>query len=164
MGLHAIVAFSIIFFRLENKQQNFLNPISISYIEYTAAPKPKNKMIAKVESTASQGIVRQGAEFLFDPKKGRIFCDYFAKVKSTIHKTFERKYAGFFEGRGRVTLNFILRPDGSLDRVFVVGEETDAPRETQDFMISCVRAAAPFTSFPKELGSDKIAFKLNNLF
>lgn len=107
---------------------------------------------------------RSSAELLRDPKNGRVFYNYFTMVRERIQSTVRDKYSEKEEGTGAVALLFVLRADGTLERVNVIDDQTDAPSPLKNFARECVRETAPFVGFPQDLAVERISFNLTILF
>ncbi len=125
-----------------------------------ARPAPELKTSAAAIKTEA----KTSEELLADPEKGKVFSAYFGRVKQTLQGHLEKNYLPYSEGRGTVTLIFILSPDGKVENVSVVGLESDADDAVKKLAIECVRSAAPFGRFPGEMGLDKIAFRVTIYF
>ena len=123
------------------------------------APLPKGQV------KTDNALIRESGELLQDPKKGKVFAGYFGQIKEKIGKTIRRRYSEELAGRGDVSLVFVLRADGSLEDVAVRKQERPPEIIAEDFAVQCVRNAAPFKPFPKELGLiKKIYFNVTLLF
>ncbi len=118
------------------------------------------KSVAGLTGTA----VRGSAELLADPQVGRVFSNYFSRIKNKIVKTAKSGYSAGGLERGKTTLVFILRSDGSLDGVNVTDDRSDASAAAKKFAVDCVKKASPFPSFPEELKLNKISFSISVLF
>ena len=116
------------------------------------------------QSKPSVSLIGESGALLRDPKKGKVFAGYFGQIKERIGKTIRRRYSEELAGRGDVSLVFVLRADGSLEDVAVRKQERQPEIIAEDFAVQCVRNAAPFRPFPKELGLIKIYFSVTLLF
>lgn len=114
----------------------------------------------KTTSPAITPVVRNSSELLADPKNGKVFVNYFVRVKERLARVIQRQYGAGSVGNGTVSLVFVLRADGSLENVLVSGPQTDADESAKNFALNCLKDAAPFGSFPKELGLDRISFNV----
>lgn len=107
---------------------------------------------------------KTAVDFMADPQKGRIFVNYFGKLKEKIYTTIRRKYNSVDGSLGVVSLFFILNPDGSLVRTSLVEKESDAPPLLQKIALDSLRRSAPFGGFPRDLGNVPVAFSLKIYF
>ncbi len=107
---------------------------------------------------------KTGAELMADPKKSRLFVSYFGLVKDRIHEVLREKYNRAGASPGSVSLSFVLGFDGKLEKVFVNEKESHADAFLKNLAVECLREAAPFVSFPKDLDSRQIAFSLTVYF
>jgi hypothetical protein len=107
---------------------------------------------------------KTGAELMADPKKSRMFVSYFGLVKDRIHEVLLEKYDHAGDSPGSVSLSFVLGSDGSLEKIFVNEKESHASAFLKTLAVECLKEAAPFTSFPKDLESRQIAFSLTVYF
>ena len=152
-------------------------PIQISYrlyekplIEEKVRPVPKIKKIEPLPtrkisiSPPAPAKPRTAADFMTDPQKGKIFFSYFGKIKEKIHTNLRRKYRPEDTSLGVVSLFFILNPDGSLEKVEVLGKESDASLELQRVALEALKGSSPFESFPVDLGRGPLAFNLKVYF
>lgn len=93
------------------------------------------------------------------------FHSYFAEVRSRIHKE-----VWMSEGldqsavHGFVSLLFTLRSDGSVERVWVQEDRSEATPNAKAYAVWCVENASPFDPFPKGTGLDRISFQISLLF
>jgi hypothetical protein len=124
----------------------------------------REAFVSPAKVLREQAPVRESRELLNDPLKRRTFTNYFGLIKQKIHTTIQRKYLRYPMDRGTVTLAFILKADGTLEKVTTVDAETHASQSVKDFAAQCVRESAPFASFPKTLGSSRIAFNVTVFF
>lgn len=108
--------------------------------------------------------IRRSEDLLADPKKGKLFAAYFAKIKEKIQNTVQRKYSYESLGGGSVTLLFVLDSGGSLEAVSTLEKQSTGNNEIREFAMRCVRDSAPFGTFPKELHLSRISFNLTVLF
>jgi outer membrane biosynthesis protein TonB len=131
-------------------------------------PKPVNPSSSPKEikeSVAKEKIAsRNSADLANDPEKGKVFVGYFADVKERISTVVRRKYSDYNPGRGSVSLLFLLNASGSLEKVVVDERASTKNPFLRNFAKECIREAAPFGKFPKNLGSDRISFNVTVLF
>jgi small neutral amino acid transporter SnatA (MarC family) len=85
-------------------------------------------------------------------------------VKFKITREVQKRHAAFHVAEGSVRLFFILRPNGSLERVWTLAEEASTNEVARLFAMECVRQASPFMPFPKSLGKEKICFQATVYF
>ncbi len=107
---------------------------------------------------------KNSAEILADPKKGKIFVEYFTEVRRKIQETLSVRYAHRYSVRGGVALGFVLNSRGFLEKVAVLTKGTDGDARLQELATQCLRESAPFGAFPPELGADRIAFNVTLFF
>ena len=107
---------------------------------------------------------KNSAEILADPKKGKIFVEYFTEVRRKIQETLSERYAHRYSVRGGVAIGFVLNARGFLEKVAVLTKGTDGDARLQELAVQCLRESAPFGAFPSELGSDRIAFNVTLFF
>ena len=122
--------------------------------------KQQQHTLAKLSDSAP----KSSAEMLADPKKGKIFVEYFTEVRQKIQETLSQRYARRYSVRGGVALGFVLNSQGFLEKVSVLTKGTDGDPRLQELAVQCLREAAPFGDFPPELGSDRIAFNVTLFF
>jgi len=108
--------------------------------------------------------IRQAEELALDPKTGRIFVDYFARIKDKIGRTAKKEYLWRQEETGEVTLLFILGSDGRLKRSSVVEVMSGGSAGLEAIALDGLRQSAPFESFPDQLGVGQISFKVTVCF
>lgn len=108
--------------------------------------------------------VSQSSDVIKDPKRGRVFTNYFGTVKDRINRTIRRKYVQNSLGSGSVTLMFILDRRGAIDNAWVASSQSTAGPYAQEFALASLRAAGPFGPFPPELDLPRIAFTVTVLF
>ena len=146
--------------------------VFISYVEPAPAPFQKKEKIVRAHipdkasrerSIFKKAAVRESAELLTDPQMGRVFHAYFVRLKEKIHQVIRRD-SGEQPGSGSVALLFILRSDGTLDKVSVLDGGSSAGTAMRGFAVNCVKASAPFDPFPKELDPAKISFRITIRF
>ncbi len=125
-------------------------------------PQPAKPALSSLP--AKKDAAKTSVELLADPEKGRIFSDYFSVVKEAIHAMLRKKCEGKKIGQGSVTLGFVLNSEGKLERVTVL--ETDAKMDPllRNIAVECLREAAPFANFPKDLNSARVSFSLTVFF
>jgi outer membrane biosynthesis protein TonB len=132
--------------------------------------KNQEKMLARLSAEQTQKKApkkdrpKTSAEMLADPQKGSIFVGYLSEVRIKIQQTLSDRYAHLYAGRGSVELVFVLQPKGAVEKVLVMPRGTAADDRLQDLAVQCLREAAPFGPFPKELGTDRIVFNITVLF
>ncbi|HTL69863.1 MAG TPA: hypothetical protein VL404_01085 [Candidatus Eisenbacteria bacterium] len=112
----------------------------------------------------SAPVVAKASDLLAEPKKARIFVGYFGGIREKINDLVRRRYSRENAGEGTVTLYFVLRSDGRLERAGVLDRQSDCPASVKEFAVKCLRDAAPFDPFPAGLEADRIAFNLTVLF
>lgn len=147
------------------------NVAMISTVEYSpkiletpaAGARPSHTSPFPVQRQHVTGV-RESSDFLMDPKNGKIFVDYFMKIKEKITRTIQKRYAIENGVKGSVELLFVLNSHGRLENAWVSKEKTDADEAARTFALECLKAAAPFNPFPKELGSEKISFNVAVFF
>ncbi len=147
------------------------NVAIISTVEYS--PKAPQKLEVSKSMVQRPSLVtkkhpltgvRNSTDFLMDPKNGKIFINYFTTIKEKITRTIQKRYAIEGGGKGSVELIFVLNPDGHLENAWVSKEQTDADETAKIFALDCLKTAAPFGPFPKELGIEKISFNVSVFF
>lgn len=111
-----------------------------------------------------RSMIRDSAEILRDPKDGKVFTSYFGTVKEKIYQVIRRKYPQQNVTKGSVTLIFILDRSGQLENVWVADKQTAADAAARDFAVRCLKGAAPFPPFPRELNIPKITFNVTVVF
>ncbi len=104
--------------------------------------------------------MRSSADLLNDPQKGKAFSGYFAQVKDKIHRVLAKRYAAGESGEGKVVLYFVLNPNGELESVDALPRQSDAEKPMQRLAVECVKEAAPFGEFPKDLALERISFNV----
>ncbi len=146
--------------------------VTISYVE--PAPEMSQKKgktirahipgkVPREKAFPKRAAMRESAELLTDPQTGKVFHGYFVRLKEKIHQVIRRDSGGH-SGGGSVSLAFILRPDGTLDKVSVMEKGSTAGADMRSFAVNCVKASAPFDPFPKELDPGKISFHITIRF
>jgi len=113
---------------------------------------------------AVQERPKTALDFMTDPQKGKIFYDYFGRLKEKIDLNLRRKYHGADDALGVVSLYFVLNPDGSLVKAGVLSKESDADISLQKIALESLRRSAPFGGFPHDLGNGPLAFNLKIYF
>lgn len=133
----------------------------------TRRPEKKNEAaeprVEAIALTAEDFPVKKSSELLMDPDKGALFLDYYTRIREKIHDIVERRFRARNVGGGTVELLFVLRSDGTLEHASV-SDDSEAAGTVRSFAIGCLKEAAPFGSFPRELGVSRIAFNLTVLF
>lgn len=176
-AVHSLVVISLYGPFLRN-QRPMDDAVIISYVIPPKNPAPKkvlpqpllpralSQKISKMTAQPglAKGGVKESTELLTDPVRGKVFLSYFSKVKERIHAAVRKEAASVGIGQGTVALNFVLWADGSLERVSVMERGSDAAATDKDFAVKCVKEAAPFGLFPKELDLAKISFSVTLLF
>ena len=104
------------------------------------------------------------AELLADPSKGKIFLSYFGELKKKIQGAVYQKAGRHVYTRGSVCLAFVLNAKGHLEKVAVLPKGTHADEAMKELAVQCLRESAPFGSFPKDLGLDRISFNITIFF
>lgn len=172
LALHAL---GIVYFYLPrlSGEKSSSESVLISYV--VPAPESESKLIPekilplkkktlpkKLKPSPKKPVetVSSSAELLADPQKGVIFLDYYGRIKEKIQGRVRQSYSPQTMGGGSVTLIFVLKSDGQLERVLVDSQASRASQAAIDFAGACVRSSAPFTAFPKELDSSKISFRV----
>ena len=122
--------------------------------------KQQQRTLAKLNASTP----KSSAEIMADPKKGKIFVEYFTEVRRKIQETLSERYAHRYTVRGGVALGFVLNSKGFLEKVAVLTKGTDGDEHLQELAVQCLRESAPFGPFPPELGSDRIAFNVTLFF
>ena len=126
---------------------------------------PAAKILPKSEARpVAQQQPKSAVDFMTDPQKGKIFFNYFGKLKERIHTHVRRKYSHTDSSLGVVTLYFVLNPDGFLARSGVLEKESDAGADLQRIALESLKRSAPFEVFPKDLGNGPVAFNLKIYF
>lgn len=122
--------------------------------------KQQQRTLSKLSAPAP----KSSAEIMADPKKGKIFVEYFTEVRRKIQETLSQRYAHRYSVRGGVALGFVLNSQGFLEKVVVLTKGTDGDEHLRELAVQCLRESAPFGAFPPELGSDRIAFNVTLFF
>lgn len=136
-------------------------PVKPKPVIQTPATQPMSANDALKEVPAE---IRSSADLLSDPKSKEVFESYFVLIKDRIHQVVRRKYSRAEVGEGQVGLVFILRSDGKLENVWTIEKMSTADILVKNFARSCVRDAAPFPQFPRELGMNRISFNITIIF
>jgi hypothetical protein len=126
--------------------------------------KQQQKLLTKLSKPPASARPKSSAEILSDPKKGKIFVEYFTEVRHKIQETLSERYARRYPGHGGVALGFVLDSKGFLEKVAVLTKGTDGDARLQELAVQCLRESAPFGAFPPELGSERIAFNVTLFF
>lgn len=129
-----------------------------------AQPAKQSPGISK-KKVGAVGAPKTSHDFMSNPQQGKVFISYFAEVKEKIHRVFRKRYERK-EGssEGVVCLSFVLNADGSLGSYGVVSDQTRASDTLKNFSVNCLKSAAPFGNFPKELNAPQIAFTVTIYF
>ena len=128
-------------------------------------PPPRKPAVDAPSAPAAENARPKSAlDFMGDPQKGKVFIDYFGKLKEKIQLNLRRKYHGAQDSLGIVTLFFVLNPDGSLVKAGIIQKDTDAGEALQKIALEALKRSAPFGSFPKDLGNGAVAFNLKVYF
>lgn len=114
--------------------------------------------------TGGGAAVKKSEELLLDPQKGKLFSAYFTSVKTKIEHTVKDRYTREFSANGTITLFFILTADGRLENAEVIQKTGRGSDVAKEFAMGCLKASAPFGSFPRQLSSDKISFNISVRF
>ena len=135
------------------------------YTISTAQPHAKSPAVSAA-GTGGPGPQRpkSAVDFMTDPEKGKIFYDYFGRLKEKIDLNLRRKYHNTEDSLGVVSLYFVLNPDGSLVKAAVIEKESDAQVELQKMALDSLKRSAPFGGFPHDLGNGPLAFNLKVYF
>jgi len=143
-------------------KEEVVPPVEPSDFEKTlqARLKQQQRTLAKLNASTP----KSSAEMMADPKKGKIFVEYFTEVRRKIQETLSQRYAHRYTVRGGVALGFVLNSKGFLEKVAVLTKGTDGDTHLQELAVQCLRESAPFGPFPSELGSDRIAFNVTLFF
>jgi hypothetical protein len=169
----ALHAFSALYFYLPrfSEKTSGSQSVTISYVIPEKTMPVKQALSPKKPSLAKQDVLpekievlKSSAELLADPKKGVVFLDYYGRIKEKIQNRIRQKYSAKNMKGESATLFFVLRSNGALDKVWVDPRASEASSQALDFAGACLRQAAPFDAFPKELDSDKISFRLTIVF
>ncbi len=113
----------------------------------------------------SKGAVRSSGDLMLDPKKGKVFSEYFNLVREAIRRSVaEKKREGAASEGATVTVFFILQSDGSVVNAATLQSEPFDDRDARKYAVQCIREAAPFPAFPRALGIEKISFTVTVLF
>lgn len=107
---------------------------------------------------------KTSAEMMADPQKGKLYVSYFGEMKKQIQKTLSGRFARRYSGKGSVTLRFIVNAQGYLEKVSVSPKDAKEDEMLRDLAVQCLREAAPFGSFPPELGSKRLVFDVTFFF
>ena len=170
LAVHALIAAPVYGPFFGNKKD--AEAVFISYVEPAPEALPgKGKVIRAhiPKKTPRQAFfpkrtaIRESAELLTDPQRGKVFHLYFVKLKERIHQGIRRRM-GERAGAGSVSLVFVLKSDGALDKISVVDKESSAGTETRAFAVDCVKTSAPFDPFPRELDPARISFRVTIRF
>ncbi len=135
----------------------------IKTVSLTDAKKEAPKNPAAAAASSAPVRPKTAVDFMGDPQKGKVFFDYFGKLKEKIQLNLRRKYRAA-DDLGVVTLFFVLNPDGSLVKAGVLEKGTDAGESLQKIALEALRRSAPFGNFPKDLGNGAVAFNLKVYF
>ena len=124
------------------------------------AAQPKLKADAPPKSAPpAPAKMAESSQLLLDPQKGKVFSQYFVRMKKKINEAVEDRYFPKQSGE-QVSLIFIVNRSGRLEDVYALTKETRADAKTQAFAVQSVREAAPFDAFPADLNMEKICFNL----
>lgn len=107
---------------------------------------------------------KTSSELLTDPVQGKIFVGYFGEVKHQIQEMLAKKYASRAIGYGSVYLFFVLDSRGELEKISVVDKLSTADEYLRALAIQCLKEAAPFGNFPKDLQIPRISFNVTVFF
>ena len=129
------------------------------------SPRPAAQIPARVRTApAPKALIADSSELMKNPKKARIFVGYFGGIRNKIYDVVRKRYSRENAGEGTVTLYFVLRSDGRLDRAAVLDGKSECPASIKEFAVQCLREAGPFEAFPSGLEADRISFNLTVLF
>ena len=113
---------------------------------------------------AAKLAVKTSADYLANPRTGKVFVGYFSEIKRKIQTTLVDRFARRTPGTGHVTLLFTLNSEGWIEKVTVMSRETEADEALQGLAIQCLRESAPFRKFPPELDSPRLVFSITVYF
>ena len=143
----------------------------MSTIAKTLAPVDtdfQKKIDKKIKKQVSQlrhlSSSMTSAELMADPVQGKIFVGYFSEVKKKIQNTVFQTAGRNLNGRGTVCLGFLLNAEGRLEQLTVLTKGTEADESLKELAVKCIQDSAPFGSFPKELGLQRIFFNITIFF
>lgn len=127
------------------------------------APKPSTGIPAK-PPIFKPPAPKTAMDFMTDPQKGKVFENYFGKLKEKIHISLRRTYRDAGDMPGVVTLYFVLNPEGNLVRAGILEKDSDAGASLQQTALDSLKRSAPFGDFPPDLGNGPVAFSLKVYF
>ncbi len=129
-----------------------------------AVKKQEMVVLPKASAVPPPQKPKTAVDFVQDPKKSKIFVDYYGTIKEKIHTSLRRRYHPADGAMGVVNLYFVLKADGTLVSVETLKQGSDAALQLQNIAIDSLKKAGPFGSFPEELGQSPLAFNLKIYF
>lgn len=91
------------------------------------------------------------------------YLSHSSAVRGKLEKALYENY-GSELGQATLVLSFVLTRDGFVKEAKIVEEKSSTSHYFNNLTIECVRAAAPYPPFPKELDYDELPFRVTVSF
>ncbi|MFH0762754.1 MAG: hypothetical protein V1925_02565 [Candidatus Omnitrophota bacterium] len=132
-------------------------------------PSPRPQLALKTEAdkpslmTAAQVVLvkkKVNLPAVMDAEKinNPSYINYYQIVREKIKRAAFRNYNG--REIGQVTLSFIISNEGSLQKIFLMEEDSSGSLYLREIAVNSVNSASPFPRFPKELDYSCLLFRL----
>ena len=108
-----------------------------------------------LEQLPARGSVVDLADLVNASRGDPVLLSYFGAIRRQIQQTANDPRWGAVDVRGGlVYISFLLRPDGSIGEIRIVGDRSIPSRSLREIALEIVKAAAPFPPFPPSMGAE----------